>query len=150
MKKELLVIFLLSLLIGCNSPQPNGVKLIITKINKHPFLVDHQKKLTISDSSNNKISEIKLYGDPGAGCNSYLYKNDSCYVIIDCNGAWYFIDHSNGSILDKKWNWEYDVPQNYIGTYIRSSNDVYELIEEDSINIEDVYKFKEPIVGETI
>ncbi len=150
MKNKYLILCLSLFLIGCKSTDSNGIKLTITKIRKHPFLVDHQRKLIISDSNDAKIAEIKFYTDPGAGCNSYLFQNDSAYVIIDCNGVWYFIDHASGSILDKKWNWKFDIPEDHIGTFVRSNVDNYDFIKEDSIDMKEVYKFKEPIVGETL
>lgn len=123
------------------------IKLYTIKIaskTEHPLLEDHCRELVIFDKMDNIIDSINIYCDPGSGCNSYLFDTDSVYTLIDCNGIWYSIDKNTGKISDHNWNWLMEVPENYIGTYIRAEGIYYMLKKEAEIDLSEVYKFKDP------
>jgi hypothetical protein len=140
-----IIILIVSLfLFGCNSSEEITVDTIeIQRIGQHPFLVDHSKKLVIKNNSGEIIDKVKLYSDPGSGCNSYLYENDEIFILIECNGQWYSIEKKNGEIKNLGWNWLKETPENLIGTFIRSSElSTYELIKGKTLP--GLYKYKDP------
>jgi len=131
------------LLLSCENKNINkdSIKLIVS--GKHQFLKDHNKQLITVDKTGKKIDDVNLYADSGDGCNSYLFENNSNFVVIDCNGSWFTIEKESGKINSEKWEWKKKLPKKYIGTYKFDSNE-YRLIKENSIQIDNIYKFKDP------
>ncbi|MBK7037200.1 MAG: hypothetical protein KBF42_03850 [Chitinophagales bacterium] len=143
--KSLIPIFtLFQFLISCSTQSQINSNSI--RIDQHPFLVDHCKQLSVYDTGGKQINNVKMYCDPGEGCNSYLFETKENFIIIDCNGQWFSVNKMNGVITKETWQWERPIPDNYLGTFVRGSRgEIYSLIKEDSFTIIDIYKFKDPI-----
>ena len=146
MKYKIIITLILFSLIagGCNigteSIEASDIKVL--KTDKHPFLIDHSKKLavTLSDKSTN---EVPMYLDPGSGCQSNLFEEEDYFILIECNGQEYLIEKGTGEITKGDWKWLSPLPTNYVQTYVRSPLDEYDTVQLD-INLMDVYKFKDP------
>ncbi len=140
----IVLIFIALLINSCNTGTENitASDIKILKTNKHPFLVDHEKKLvvTLNDQSTN---EVVMYLDTGSGCNSNLFEDEEYFILIECNGQEYLIEKSTGEIIQGDWKWLSPLPNNYVHTYVRSRQDEYETAQLE-INLMDVYKYKDP------
>ena len=111
----------------------------VKKVQKHPFLSDHRKMLVVKNGT--KTDSLKTYMDPGSGCQSSLFENDSSFIYIECNGNWINISKQNGEIHFLKWNWEKEIKDNYIGTFQRSKGDYYKIVIKENPKL---YFFKDP------
>ena len=139
------LLFAASIISGCTNNDINKASIVIIKGEKHPYLIDHCKKLLVLDSEGMPIDRVELYCDGGNGCNSYLYDTNKALIVIDCNGQWYKINKKSGKISKEKWEWKKQLPQTYLGTFISTTKNKYELIEESKdISIAEVYKYKDP------
>lgn len=117
----------------------------ILRFDQHPFLIDHSRLLITIDHHGDTVDREILYGDSGIGCNSHLFATDTSFIFIDCNGHWFEIDKESGEISVIGWQWLEDLPDKYIGTYMRGQvNQPYGLIVEDILTLEKVYKLKDP------
>jgi len=143
-KLILAFISLAIILVGCNTTveeiKTSDIK--IFKIDKHPFLVDHKKKLVV-ELPDKSVNEILLYSDLGSGCNSHLFEDEKYFVLIDCNGQKCLIDKKIGTITKPEWTWQEPLPEKYICTYTRDIGDEYKRIQLKP-TMKDVYKFKDP------
>ena len=102
-------LFLLSLLLP-SKKQFNHESIQIVRIQQHPFLTDHRRKLITVDQKGKLIDEKLLYLDTGVGCNSYLFEGNNNFILIDCNGHWFNIDKQDGIITNLGWKWQKDFP----------------------------------------
>ena len=121
----------------------------ITRIHQHPILVDHGRKLVIAKRIGFVLDEQELYGDPGEGCNAYLFddKKKQQYILIDCNGQWLSISKESGKINTMGWLWEEEFPEYYVGTFNRAAGEWdYDLVKEEKLTKGMVYKFKDPLI----
>ena len=143
MKKIPLVILIAVLFFSCVKEKLELKSIKIVGINNHTFLIDHNRKLIISDRNKKELDTAKLYSDSGEGCNSYLFESGSNFILVDCNGSWFEIDKENGKINLEAWKWKKSLPQNYIGTFIYE-NGKYKMTKEKSLSIEKIYKYKDP------
>lgn len=137
---------LLFLLNACSTTQPfitTKENIKVVKHQQHPFLIDHSKKIVVI--KNKKILfELETYADPGSGCRSYLFEERDYFVIIECNGMRYHIEKKDGKITKDKWTWMEPLPLHYIGTFVRSTDEEYQLIDKAPKELEEVYIFKDP------
>ena len=115
----------------------------VLKIKKHPLLVDYTKLLRITQEGN-ILDEEPMFQDPGAGCPSSLFEEEEAYILIECNGFWYSIDKQKGKITVLGWKWEAPLPKHYLGTFMRSYEAPYTLIQQATIQPTDVYLIKDP------
>lgn len=137
-------LFLLTI-ISCSNTSLSIDSIKITQVKQHPYLVDHCKKVQIKNKEGELINEQELYCDSGRGCHSYLFREKSDYILIDCNGQWYKINQTNGEISDLGWNWKKDLPEHYIGQFKpKSGENNYVLITDNRPLKKDVYKYKDP------
>jgi len=143
MKSIPLIIIIALLFFGCAKEKLEWKSVKIVSADNHPFLIDHNRKLIISNRDKKELDSAKLYSDPGEGCNSYLFEKKSNFILVDCNGSWFDIDKKNGKINPEVWKWKKSLPKNYIGTFIYKDGK-YEMIKEKSLSIENVYKYKDP------
>lgn len=120
----------------------NQSNIHVSVTNPHPFLIDHMRMLEILDADGNTIDSEELYMDTGSGANSFLYKELEEWIVIDCNGMWYQITAS-GKISSVEWNWEQDLPNGYIGTFLYRNGE-YKLEETELPSKDEVYRFKDP------
>ena len=111
----------------------------VKKVQKHPFLSDHRKMLVVKNGT--KTDSLKTYMNPGSGCQSSLFENDSSFIYIECNGNWINISKQNGEIHFLKWNWEKEIKDNYIGTFQKSKGDYYKIVIKENPQL---YFFKDP------
>ncbi len=117
----------------------------ITKINEHPFLIDHCRRLITVDKNGNKLDDEFLYCDSGNGCNAFLYDTEKTFTLIDCNGHWYSITKRTGQISKLGWYWLKNLPKNYKGTYSNiGSKSTYSFKHDSLPTIYEVYKYKDP------
>jgi hypothetical protein len=136
----------------CASCNPTALKIKIMpenikvrKIDKHPFLSDHRKRIVVMDNAGTEISSMKMYIDTGEGCDSNLFEIDTAFVLIDCNGQWFYINKKTGRISKETWEWRKPLPGEYVGTFIsKPGNDFYEINKRGNISIDSVYKYKDP------
>lgn len=140
----LIILFLVS----CGKNDKNTYKMSVKNFNiemslkrNHLFLREYKRDLIIS-KSNEKLESIKLKEDNGTGANSYLYEDETNYIIIDCDGSWYSINKKTGNISLIGRFWLKSPPKNYVGTFIltNTSNKV-NFIKEKNINLNDIYKY---------
>jgi len=149
MKKVLVFILLSLLLIGCKPPtEPiteNSIK--VFREGKPFFMAGISRRLVTVNHAGEIIDKVNLCDDIDSIAKSYLFDSKSNYILIDCDGRWYYIDKNTGLIKkDRNYNaWiKKELPPNYIGTFMinrAKGNRDYYLIKEDSININDVYEF---------
>lgn len=122
-----------------------GYDVTIKISNKHPFLVDHRRKLIIK--KNNKIvTKQTLYPDNGSRVPLTVFKVGEKLTFVDCNGYWYELDTLNNTFKTIDWFWEKALPDNYIGTFRfrREDHENDSFLKEKTVNIDNVYLFKDP------
>lgn len=117
----------------------------IEKINQHPTLVDHDRKLKTVDKNQKIIDELQIYPDSGSGCESFLFDSGSKYILIDCNGQWFSIDKVMGTLKNEGWKWNEKLPDNPLGKF-QTSNKASSYIYSPGATFKenDVYKYKDP------
>lgn len=117
----------------------------IKRLNQHPTLADHDRKLITVDRNKEIIDELEIYPDSGKGCQSFLFDTDSKYLLIDCNGRWFSIDKAAGTLKDEGWKWNEKLPNQPLGKFQTSNKDPnYVYTAGTNFNKDDVYKYKDP------
>ena len=117
----------------------------VVKIDQHPTLVDHERKLVIVDEAGQTIDELKTYPDTGDGCDLFLFDTDDKFVLIDCNGHWFSVEKTTGQLTNEGWKWQETLPTNQLGVFKRGDDKTkYKFVTESGSTMGDVYKFKDP------
>ena len=133
------------LLNSCSDPEQIRVDAIkILKVNQHPFLSDHERKLITVNKANQLIDELFIYPDSGAGCESYLFDGDDAYIMIDCNGQWIRIYKASGKLEKDGWRWGEKLPDSYLGRLRARKDSVYDFASGTLVHEKEVYRFKDP------
>jgi hypothetical protein len=133
------------MLVSCSAQQLDVSSIQIVKVNQHPILIDHDRKLLTLDESSQTIAEIKLYPDTGSGCDAYLFEVDDNYILIDCNGQWISVNKQSGHLKNEGWKWQELPPTNQVGVFKRSDTEKhYKFSTAENIDVNDVYKYKDP------
>lgn len=111
----------------------------IVAVDSHPFLADHKRELQIP-RADGSIDKVGLFPDFGPGCSAFLFRDDQGFVLIDCNGYWYFLNREEGGVRDYEWRWNADLPDEYIGVFAWDRNESYILeAETRRPSKEDIY-----------
>jgi len=139
----ILIVILLDSCSNVGQIDVNSIKII--KTNQHPFQSDHDRKLITVDRNQKTIDELQIYADSGDGCESYLFDSDSKYILVDCNGQWFSIDKTTGTLKNEGWNWEQKLPEVYLGKFQTVDKDSIYLYSPGTIvQKSDIYKYKDP------
>jgi len=140
----LIFVFLDPLATSVRAEEIMGYDISIQMSNKHPFLVDHSRKLIIK-KNNRKITEQSLYQDSGSRVPLSVFIDGKNIIFIDCNGYWYELDSTNDKFKTIDWLWQKGLPNNYIGTFrLRKGENQTSFLKEKIITTATVYLFKDP------
>lgn len=134
-------ILIIILSVSCSQKLIDKDSIYIKKVNLHPFLKDHDRRLLIK-VNDSFIDSIDLYIDPGEGCNAYLSENSKVFILIDCNGDWFSIDKKTGKISYMGWKWKTDFTDTFVGVFKNYEEGIYYKIAKKK---SEIYKFKDPI-----
>ncbi|POY34988.1 hypothetical protein C3K47_17165 [Solitalea longa] len=75
------IILIHVLLTSCSEVEQIDVNSIrIVKVNQHPFLADHERKLMTVDKKSKTMEVLTIYPDTGEGCEAYLFESGSKYI----------------------------------------------------------------------
>lgn len=144
--RYLTIIIAFILLDSCsNVGQVDVDSIRIVKLNQHPALIDHDRKLITVDKNKRVIDELAIYPDAGSGCESFLFNSGSKYILIDCNGQWFSIEKSTGTLKNEGWKWNEQLPDHPLGKFHTSNiapNYIY--TPETNFKMNEVYKYKDP------
>lgn len=128
-----------------NDNQIDIDSILIVKVNQHPTLIDHERKLMTINKNGLTIDELLLYPDSGDGCNSFVFDNGKSYILIDCNGQWFSINKENGQLTNEGWKWQEALPPIQLGVFTLGGNSTkYKFMIGDSSTLLDVYNYKDP------
>ncbi len=130
----------LIIILGCSSPE-GDLSILIEKRNQHPFLIDHDRVL-VAMAENQRIDEISIYPDGGAGCSLYYFELKNEIIAIDCNGMWYLITKKR--IKKIGWKWDEPLPKARGQRIVRNEQNKYVTEQIDNISFSEVYRFKDP------
>lgn len=143
------LILLFLILVSCNKKDQNiysmpvknfNIEMLIEK--NHLFLREYKRHLIISSKDNEELKSLRLKDDNGTGANSYLFEDEKNYIVIDCDGSWYFIDKKTGKINLTENFWMKSPPKNYLGTFLlTSTSNKIIFVKEKNIKSEDIYKY---------
>lgn len=123
---------------------PSHIHILVN--DQHPFLRDHGRECIISRDGTD-LTRFKLYGDPGVGVHSNLYRNaEGNYVLVDINGVWYFINAHSGEMIGYEWHWMDPSPGEYLGTYQYDDRAEYRFVAASEKPEGDIYGFKDPVI----
>lgn len=146
MKKYFIYIILISLF--CCSKRHNIEPILISvepSNNMSFFGYKDERYLKTYRSDKKLLDEVKLKDNVDSFAKAFLFKPNDNYILIDCNGIWYYIDYKTGNISK---NSDYDpwikkkLPANYIGTFMQQkTRNTYFLKKEEKIDKKEVYKY---------
>lgn len=107
--------------------------------------------LIVNDSNGKKVDKVRLRDNVDSEAKAFLFRPTNNYVLIDCDGAWYYINYNTG-IISKDKNYDpwikKTLPPNYIGTFMqKETKNTYFLEKQKKIDFDEIYKYGGGIIA---
>ena len=100
MKTNIFYLTILIMLFSCSKEQSVKTPISILVIPSDNSIFENRdaRFLIINDSNGKKVDKVRLRDNVDSEAKAFLFRPTNNYVLIDCDGVWYYINYKTGII----------------------------------------------------